>query len=100
MQTYNSFNELAAAQCSSPLVSSMSVFNGASADFDNALKAYSDAVKVAERAKSEMKDKRKEAITCAIDGKVFSKKEILKMLEPLRLPHDEWQLWDSSLSEK
>lgn len=27
MQTYNSFNELAASQCSSPLVSAMSVFN-------------------------------------------------------------------------
>jgi len=33
MQTYNSFNELAAAQCASPLVSSMSVFNaGAMSD--------------------------------------------------------------------
>jgi len=39
MQTYNSFNELAAAQAASPLHSAMSVFNGLQQSFDRMMKS-------------------------------------------------------------
>jgi len=44
MQTYNSFNELAAAQTASPLQSQMSVFNGATlAEIEDMIKKSIDA---------------------------------------------------------